>query len=278
MKKAYVTILRSIDYLPGVLVLNHSLRKVAAGVDELVVFTSPAIPDAALVLLAQLGIATQPVEEPFPTAGGQMCRRRISNYYKLCALSLTQYDKVVYLDADMLVCGNLDALFEKEKWSAVNAGGLLSWLYNWMDADSGLVVLEPGRPEFETLLKKAGTMHKDVESQRSFLSLFCPAWYEAKNLHLDLHYNVGAAYLDRYCALYNYQLAGGCEAGAEEVKVIHFQGKHKPWNTPHYHTFEGLYRQAFEAWHAHFGEMLAELPAHLGYAFRPQLLARASAL
>jgi hypothetical protein len=258
MKKAFVTILRSVDYLPGVLVLNHCLRRVGATA-ELMVLTAPGIPGGTLDLLAALGVKTQRVDG-IAAAGGRLTgSRQLSNHYKLAVLSLTQYQKVVYLDADMLVCRNLDGLFEKEKWSAVNAGGVLTRLYPWMDFDSALMVLEPCGAEFEVLRGRAGQPGPGDESHQSYLGRFYPEWYAAGHLHLEPHYNVPATYLDRECALYQYQF-GQPAPGPNDVKVIHFCGSHKPWNTPGYHALPGYYGQAFGAWHQCFGEVLAGLP------------------
>lgn len=267
MKKAYVTILRSLHYLPGVLVLHHSLRKVAAAAD-LLVLTSPGIPEATLELLAGLGMKTQRI------AGGAQDGwltgpRQISNYYKLCVLSLTQYQKVVYLDADMLVCHNIDDLFGKENWSAVNARGLLSGLYDWMDFDSGLMVLEPSARAFETLLQKARGLKTDGESYRSYLGLFHPQWYDTQSLHLAFNYNVFAAYLDSYFELHPGQLFNQQTPGTSVVKVLHFWGSHKPWNTPDPGRGLGRYGQALEVWHKCFGELLGELPEKASRLYKP---------
>lgn len=270
MEKAYVTILRSIDYLPGVLVLHHSLGKVASAAG-LLVLTAPDLPEATLDLLAHLGMKTQPVEGICQADGRRPGLRQTSNYYKLAALSLTRYKKVVYLDADMLVCRNIDDLFEKEKWSAVNVRGWLSNLYNWIDFDSGLMVLEPCMEEFETLLRKARGLKTDEERYQSYLNLFHPQWYATKSLHLELNYNVYAAHLDHYCELPGYRLPGEPAPVGNDVKVIHFWGARKPWHATDAGHCPGRYRQAFEAWHDNFRELLMHLPQQRSHWFKPYL-------
>ncbi len=270
MERAYVTILRSIDYLPGVLVLNHSLGKVASAAG-LLVLTSPDIPKATLDLLAHLGMKTQQVEGICRADGRRPGLRHISNYYKLAVLSLTGYKKVVYLDADMLVCRNIDDLFEKEKWSAVNVRGWLSSLYNWIDFDSGLMVLEPCLEEFETLLRKARGLKTDEERYQNCLNLFYPQWHATKSLHLEWNYNVYAAHLDQYCELHCDRSSGQRTPVENDVKVIHFWGARKPWHATDDGHCPGRYQQAFETWHDNFRELLLRLPEQRSHLFKSYL-------
>jgi hypothetical protein len=90
---------------------------------------------------------------------------------------------------------------------------------------------------------------------------------------VELNYNVHAAYLDRYCELYQYQLFNPGGGTTKNVKIIHFGGMRKPWHAADYQGFNGRYRQAFDAWQANFGEVLAGLPQPWNHpsALRPSV-------
>ena len=136
---------------------------------------------------------------------------------------------------------------------------MLTQLYKWMDFNSALMVLEPSAAEYEAFRRQTGEPGPGQEIHQSYLSLFHPEWHAAERLHLELNYNVCAANLDRYCALHQYQFSQRADE-SRDVKVVHFQGRRKPWNTPDSPAFMGYYGRAFGLWHHCFGEVLAGLP------------------
>ena len=152
---------------------------------------------------------------------------------KLLIWGLTQFDKVVFLDCDMLVVRNLDSLFACEPFSAVSAD--VSWPGNegWSGGlNSGLMVIVPDKG-FERILLQS--IRSVVERNRKKNCLVgdqdvikaCLAdWGSRRSLHLDEGYNVFADHLTYYIRRLGYSMSGD---EGKPIYVVHFIGKTKPW-------------------------------------------------
>ncbi|RKP08416.1 glycogenin 1, isoform CRA_c [Thamnocephalis sphaerospora] len=147
---AYCTLVTSNEYSAGALVLGHTLRQhgtsrllacmVTPGLDAEVVrrlhnvfhhlhFVDPldSLDVAALALLGR------------PELGVTLT--------KLQLWRLTQYDKVVFLDADTFPLRNVDELFEREEFSAAADIG-------WPDCfNSGVFVCRPSLRTYHALMQ-----------------------------------------------------------------------------------------------------------------------------
>lgn len=110
---AWVTLLTQPDYLVGVKALHRSLKQSNTRW-PLVVMTTEAIPQADRDALQAAGCVVQQVDPIYPN-------RELEQHYasaqfgevwtKLRTWQLTAYERVVFLDADMLVLRNMDELF-----------------------------------------------------------------------------------------------------------------------------------------------------------------------
>jgi hypothetical protein len=74
------------------------------------------------------------------------------SFGKLAIFSLTGFDKLVYVDSDMLILRNLDKLFARPHMSAVVAGRSFPGDEHWRGLNSGLMVVKPQAGLYETLL------------------------------------------------------------------------------------------------------------------------------
>ncbi|KAJ7597161.1 nucleotide-diphospho-sugar transferase [Mycena floridula] len=112
IKSAYVTLLTKESYAPGVMVLHHSLQKVGSAY-PLVVMVTPALSSDARELLKKRGITMHEVETLKPQEGRHTLNagdiRFEDTWTKLRVFGL-EYERVVFLDADMLVMKNMDEL------------------------------------------------------------------------------------------------------------------------------------------------------------------------
>ena len=139
------------------LVLNYSLRQAGAKY-PLVVLLVENLPRSVNDTLAASGIEVHPVASiPNPVPSKDRQPHWNTTYTKLRIFGL-DFEKVIYVDADMLVCTNLDLLFSKPHLSAVNAGGQLPRLQDWIDLNSGLMVVEPSAPLLVEMLQKVGQL------------------------------------------------------------------------------------------------------------------------
>lgn len=110
---AWVTLLTQPGYLRGVETLQRSLR--ASGSPwPLVVMVTPAIDDQMRQHLQTRGCRVQevPVIGPDPALVHRYANERFAEVWsKLAVWRLTEYQRVAFLDADMLVINNMDEVF-----------------------------------------------------------------------------------------------------------------------------------------------------------------------
>src|ERR1700733_681424 len=103
MKRPFVSFLATDDFLPGLAVLQTSLIRFNPGI-AFVVLIGPSVSQAVIETLLRENFCLKPVEG---ISNPHICDRDAHGfvyvYSKLNIFGLTEYDKVVYLDSDMLV-------------------------------------------------------------------------------------------------------------------------------------------------------------------------------
>jgi len=239
MKYSFVSYLGTDQFLPGVIALAHSISLYNKKYD-LTVLVSDTVSDQTLGMLSDKKIRFKIIAEiKNPQSLGDDERNFKYMYTKLRIFELSEYDKIVYLDADMIVCGNIEALFGHPHMSAVIAGGLLAANSTWKDLNAGLLVVEPNKNTFQRLYSAIGKLHSADGGDQGFLHSFYKEWPEDINLHLDNKYNVPFPYLDDYCKLLGYKFSYVRKLLKTDISVIHYWGRYKPWDV----TFKLLQRK-----------------------------------
>lgn len=113
---AWVTLLTQPEYLPGVHALYRSLQK-SKTKWPLVVMVTPNVEQEARQALQLDHVVIHPVEKLAPDASlehNYALAQFGEVWNKLRVWGLTDYKRVIFLDADMLVLGNMDDLFTLE--------------------------------------------------------------------------------------------------------------------------------------------------------------------
>jgi len=128
-KRAWVTLLTRESYLAGAILLAYSLHKNLSAYPLLILYT-PSFPSFILPTLFLECSLTNTILlpttslQPEATAGGKLIAERFRDTWtKLRVFELVDWDRLCFLDADMLVFRNMDELFEfelKEGWIAAN--------------------------------------------------------------------------------------------------------------------------------------------------------------
>ena len=232
MKCSYVSILTTDSYLNGALVLWKSLMDTSPKY-PFSLLVSPILSEETLKTLAKYRINTidiVPIKNPILDDPKD---RRYYNYSKLNMWNMTQFDKIVYLDADMVVMHNIDELFEKKNMSAVNAGGWLPNKKDWVQLNSGLLVLEPDNTLFENMKSKVGHIEKEKgKGDQAFLHQYYSDWPSKTELHLPHIYNVFDSHIGSYKKHFGYYLdeVQRKEYDFKRIKIIHYIGQTKPWD------------------------------------------------
>ncbi|KAI9843319.1 MAG: hypothetical protein M1838_002690 [Thelocarpon superellum] len=112
-RRVWTTLITNIDYLPGLLTLDHSLKAFDSQYPLVALYTD-TFPAEGHRALDRRGIPKQHVKYLLPSVSKDFSNdpRFYDCWSKLTPFSLTQYDRVVQLDSDMLVMDNMDELME----------------------------------------------------------------------------------------------------------------------------------------------------------------------
>lgn len=225
MKRAYVTLLCNGDaYAPGVEALGASLRASGTG-EPLIVMAAPEVSPRVRAHLSMQGLRIRDVEilergsrdmgGPQPSAGPGLTKLRV--------WQLTEFDKVVFLDANTLVLRNVDELFERPELSAA------ACLLSPDRLDSAVMVLVPSEATFARMSSAIGLLRRPGEDEEAFLSTFFQSWRAGLPEHrLPPGYKL-------FPALRQLLLKHPTrwEVALRETKILHYAGQ-EPWTRlPH---------------------------------------------
>lgn len=248
--KAYITLLSNDSYLPGVLVLNKSLKAVNSKY-QLYCAISMNVSNKIDVILKNKGVqcirlSHTAISDSFNLTDDSYSRWNYT-FDKLLIWGLTQFEKIVFLDSDMIILKNIDSLFECEAFSAVSAGKEYPGNENWTGLNSGLMVVIPNKEVERELLLSIRPVVEDFQRDRRPVGdqdvikrYLSDSWVRNKELHLDQGYNMFADYLTYYVKCRGYSIKDNAEK--KKVYVIHFVGRYKPWNKKNVKTYLWLIR------------------------------------
>lgn len=232
MNRAYVTVLTNDAYILGVKVLKKSLDAVAPPRNGDIPFVVLIPDDAGRNLPDELDAAGINYIQVKNFDASIMQRENKVDYwnetlFKLKIFDLVQFDKIVYLDSDMIVFNNLDHLFELPHMSCVAAGQELH--PDWVKLNAGLMVIEPNHEEYlgleqliEPVCQKCTAAGRGFGDQDIIQEYYNTVWFESDQLHLSSVYNTMLGYA-------GYLYKNGSISGLKDIYVYHFTGKEKPW-------------------------------------------------
>ncbi|KAL3623457.1 hypothetical protein CASFOL_032273 [Castilleja foliolosa] len=167
-REAYVTVLHSSEaYVCGAIALAQSIIRSNSTKD--------------LVLLADRHISPQSIDG-LQSAGWKVKQiQRIRsprskknaynewNYSKLRIWQLIEYDKLMFIDSDLIVTRNVEEFFVHPQ---ISAAGNDRHIFN-----SGLMLVEPSMCTFETLMKKRFSVESYNGGDQGFLNEMFPWWH-----------------------------------------------------------------------------------------------------
>ncbi|GMH13217.1 hypothetical protein Nepgr_015058 [Nepenthes gracilis] len=225
--EAYVTLLYGDEFLLGVRVLGKSIRDTKSKKD-MVVLVSDGVSGYSKKLLEAEGWIVEMI--PLLKNPNQVRPTRFWGVYtKLKIFNMTNYKKVVYLDADTIVIKSIDDLFKCGKFCAN--------LKHSERLNSGVLVVEPSEALFTDMLSKVKTTHSYTGGDQGFLNSYYDGFANAHlfepGLSLD---ELKAPEMQRLSTLYNadvglYMLANKWMVDEKELRVIHYTlGPLKPWD------------------------------------------------
>ncbi|EGG23246.1 putative glycosyltransferase [Cavenderia fasciculata] len=228
-KYAYITYVDNIKYAQGVAVLKQSLEDVGS-IYDFVVMVSMDFDAGAIHRLQKIGAIVETVHPiDVPKGVSVQTERWMSAFTKFRSWEQIHYEKIMWLDSDLLVLKNIDDLFDAttdnplEIYSTIDANAN-SCVYDdnrIQLINSGLMVLTPSLKTYKLLLESLETIaqHTKVTNDQDVLS-------NALKWH-PLHYPEFGAQIPH------------CECGDrrlwdfEKIKVLHYtaglKSLPKPW-------------------------------------------------
>ncbi|XP_051882117.1 glycogenin-2 isoform X2 [Pristis pectinata] len=218
--QAFVTLATNDAYCKGALVLCQSL-KCHKTTRRVVVLFTPQVSSKmrrTLECLFDEAIEVNVLDSGDSAHLALLSRPELgTTFTKIHCWCLVQYSKCVFMDADTLVCHNVDDLFEREELSAAPDPG-------WPDCfNSGLFVYKPSIETYNRLLQFAVENGSFDGGDQGLLNSFFSNWST-----MDIHKHLPFIYNLAGIALYSY-LPAFKQFGAS-VKVVHFLGPMKPWH------------------------------------------------
>ncbi|KAK9758439.1 Glycosyl transferase family 8 [Popillia japonica] len=216
---AWVTLATNDSYSLGALVLAHSLKQ-AGTAHQLAVLVTPGVTN---VMRKNLNDVFNVVEEVNLFDSKDEANLRLLKrpelgvtFTKLHCWRLTQFEKCVFLDADVLVLVNADELFERDEFSAAPDVG-------WPDCfNSGVFVYRPSMETYNKLVDFALQKGSFDGGDQGLLNAYFSDWaHKDISKHLPFIYNMCSTACYSYLPAFKYY--GG------NVKIVHFIGPAKPW-------------------------------------------------
>ncbi|KAK3150681.1 hypothetical protein QOZ80_3AG0236290 [Eleusine coracana subsp. coracana] len=167
-REAYATVLHSSDtYLCGAIVLAQSIRR-AGSTRDLILLHDHTVSKPALRALSAAGWTPRKIKRIRNPRAARGTYNEY-NYSKFRLWQLTEYDRVVFVDADILVLRNLDALFGFPQLAAVGNDGSLF--------NSGIMVIEPSTCTFDALIRNRRAIRSYNGGDQGFLNEVFVWWH-----------------------------------------------------------------------------------------------------
>ncbi|KAI5982723.1 glycosyltransferase family 8 protein [Pisolithus albus] len=223
---AFVTLLTSDSYLPGALTLAGALKDVHRDLPpdqqlqydticmvtpETLDVSTPRLLRRAFDIVVGVEVLTHSDDRKLNLLGRPDLDTVLT---KLHVLRLTQYTKIIFLDADVLPVRALSHLFKIDhEFAAVPDVG-------WPDIfNSGVMVLSPGEDKFNQVYDLLSTQGSWDGGDQGILN----EWRGDDWHKLSFTYNTTPT------AAYTY--APAYERFGSQISAIHFIGPNKPWHT-----------------------------------------------
>ena len=229
--RTYLSIITTDDYAVGAVALWESLRATRPQYG-LVVLLTKNVSEACERGLQRAGLTSLRVDQQLQRAqkSDSGLRHWDNTFSKLLMFELVQYEKIVYLDSDMLVLRNLDHLFERPHMSAAVPDKLMPGHESWVQLCSALMVIEPQAGLADAIMQHVPAVEARMKSfsDQDLLHERFPDWPSHPELELPQGYGIFPDSIDRYVKKFGYNL--NITAPDERtIALVHFVGSRKPW-------------------------------------------------
>ena len=236
---AYITISSGKSYLLGIMAMYLSLKQTGTKIPLYAMLPSDLVKEEEklCVQLKENGIniieynnSISIPQQLIDNNENHGDRRFSHTFDKLLVFEQTQFDKIVYLDADIYILHNLDHLFQLPHMSAMIAGKSYPGNEDWVDLTSGIMTIVPEQglsARFEKLIPDVISA-KGICGDQDILQAYYSDWPQHPELDMGEKYGVIAYYAKYYEKHLGYKYTNNA-ADPHSVAVIHYAGEKKPW-------------------------------------------------
>jgi len=222
-REAYVTVvfepgegfMKAAELMAHSLRLTNTSRPLIAMVTK---FVNTAV-RKRLVLAGFILHDVEPLSHPLPRCSKTrwIGNNNNSELVKMRVWELECLDKIVYLDADMLILQNIDALFKSPGHPVSAVKGLSpSWGFN-----AGVMVLQPSKKVFADMMSKFVRIGTYDCGDQGFLNLYFKWRHQPDTFKLPSVYNT-------HHRVFN-QMKPSVQV---QTKILHYSSLKKPWERP----------------------------------------------
>ena len=164
---AYITISTGKNYLLGIMAMYLSLKKTGTSIPLYAMLPSDLIRKEADLCerlkanginILEYSDSISIPQQLIDNNENHGDRRFSHTFDKLLVFEQTQFDKIVYLDADIYILHNLDHLFQLPHMSAMIAGKSYPGNEDWTDLTSGIMTLVPQKGLVEKFKELIGVV------------------------------------------------------------------------------------------------------------------------
>ncbi|XP_057503176.1 putative UDP-glucuronate:xylan alpha-glucuronosyltransferase 3 [Actinidia eriantha] len=213
-REAYATILHSAQvYVCGAIAAAQSIR-MAGSTRDLVILVDETISDYHRGGLEAAGWKLHTIQR-IRNPKAERDAYNEWNYSKFRLWQLTDYDKIIFIDADLLILRNIDFLFEMPEISATGNNGSLF--------NSGVMVVEPSNCTFQLLMDHINEIESYNGGDQGYLNEIFTWWHRIpKHMNFLKHFWEGDEEEEKKAKI---RLFG---ADPPVLHVLHYLGL-KPW-------------------------------------------------
>ncbi|KAK4481506.1 hypothetical protein RD792_012406, partial [Penstemon davidsonii] len=167
-REAYATVLHSTEsYVCGAIALAQSLLQTGTQRD-LILLLDTSISEPKRQALTRSGWKLRFIKR-IRNPKAEKNSYNEYNYTKFRLWQLTYYDKIIFIDADVIVLRNLDILFHFPQMSATGNDGSIF--------NSGIMVIEPSNCTFRMFMKRTREIISYNGGDQGFLNEVFPWWH-----------------------------------------------------------------------------------------------------
>jgi len=171
----YISYVCSDNFVPGIIALYNSLRASGCREDFLVLVTEDVSNESREVLLSKKLNIIDAEKIYYQGRHKDQILDRYGKkdeswkmFTKLNIWKQTNYDKLIYLDADVIVLDNIDELFDIDELGAVLGG---SQGLNYIGIEAGVLVVSPNLDTYNILIEALESDDYSIKmSDQSFLN------------------------------------------------------------------------------------------------------------